>query len=444
MNLSEALVWLDGHVNLETGVGFTPGRKRGAPTLARIRELTDLLGTPQADFPAIHVTGTNGKTSTARIAAALLDTGGASTGLTTSPHLERLNERVTWNEEPIGDDDVARILTQIAAIEEFLTESPSYFEIMIALAFTFFADVAVDIAVVEVGMGGTWDATNVINAGVAVVTNIAVDHTEFLGTTRAEIATDKAGIVHAGACLVLGETDPDLYPIFAARDPEQIVLYGRDFEILSDRLAHGGRLLDLRTMNGHYTDVFLPLHGAHQSRNALTALVAVEASRGAPLDEELVHAGFAGVRSPGRLEVVGTQPLVIIDGAHNAAGAEALRDALTEEFAVAPRTLVVGLLQEKDATEMLRALDVGEVEHLVCTRPPSPRALAPAAVAEAAIALGVDPDRIDVFDDVARAVARAQDLTPADGQIVVTGSLYVVGAARTALLANSQGESRRG
>ena len=216
MTLREALAWLDGHVNLETGVGFTtpPTRERGAPTLDRIRELTTLLGTPQAEFPSVHLTGTNGKTSTARMTATLLEATGRSVGLATSPHLEHVHERVVWNGDPIDDASLARVLTQIEVTEEFLTELPSYFEIMIAAAFTFFADVAVHVGVIEVGMGGTWDATNVVDADVAVVTNVGLDHTAFLGSTRAEIATDKAGIIRPHATLVLGETDPELVPIF--------------------------------------------------------------------------------------------------------------------------------------------------------------------------------------------------------------------------------------
>lgn len=437
MTIAEALAWLDQHVNLETGVGFTTGRQRGAPTLDRIRELIALLGTPQLEYPAVHITGTNGKGSTARMMAALFDATGRSTGLTTSPHLERVNERIVWNDESIPDDELARILSQIAGVEEFLTESPSYFEIMIAAAFTYFADVAVDVAVVEVGMGGTWDATNVLDAPITVVTNIAIDHVEFLGETRAEIAMDKAGIVTEGSTLVLGETDPELRGIFAARNPERILVRDEDFGVTSDQLALGGRLLSLRTPRAQYDDVFLPLHGSHQSDNAAIALAAVEAAIGHGLDEDIVHEGFARVRSPGRLEVVGTQPLVVLDGAHNVAGARAQQTALADEFAVAPRTLVVGLMREKDAAEMLRALGVGEVEHLICTRAPTPRAMDPNTIVDAAVALGVDPDRIDVVHDVERAVQRARDVTTADGQILITGSLYLVGAARSVLRVGS-------
>lgn len=435
MNPAEALAWLDGHVNLETGVGFTaqPTRERGMPTLERIRALTDLLGTPQAEFPSIHLTGTNGKTSTARMTASLLEASGRSVGLATSPHLECVNERIEWNGEMIDDANLARVLTQIAVTEEFLPEAPSYFEIMVAAGFTFFADVAVHVAVVEVGMGGTWDATNVVDAPVAVVTNVGIDHVAFLGTTRGEIATDKAGIIRPGAHLVLGETDPDLVPIFLAREPGTVWLRDRDFGVRSSRLAHGGHLVDLFTPLGEYTEVFVPLHGAHQIDNAAIALAAAQAHVAAPFDDDTVHGGFAIATSPGRLEVMGTQPLVLLDGAHNAAGAAALRAALSDEFAPRPRTFVVGLLREKDPAEMLEVLGVLAAEHLVCTRPPTPRALEPLQVAEAAIALGIDEAAIDVEADVGRAVARARDVTPADGQIVVTGSLYVVGAARARL-----------
>jgi dihydrofolate synthase/folylpolyglutamate synthase len=309
----------------------------------------------------------------------------------------------------------------------------SFFETIVAMAYSAFADAPVDAAVVEVGMGGTWDATNVLDAGVAVVTNVGLDHVEFLGTTREEIATDKAGIVRPGSTLVLGETDPALVPIFLERGPEMTWLRDRDFGVRRGRLAHGGHLVDLFTPDALYEDLFVPLHGAHQVDNAAVALAAAQAAVGAPLDPEVVHAGFDAVTAPGRLEVVGTQPLMLIDGAHNVVGAEALGRALAQEFIAAPRTLVVGLLREKQPVEMLAALGVAEVEHLVCTRPPSPRALAPMALAEAAVALGLDESRVDIVDDVSAAVQRARDVTGEDGQIVITGSLYVVGAARAAI-----------
>ncbi len=228
----------------------SPRPASGAPTLDRIRELTALLGTPQAEFAAVHVTGTNGKTTVARMVASLLHAADLSVGLTTSPHLERLNERIEWNGDPIPDAELARVLTQISITEPFLSELPSYFEIMIGAAFTYFADVAVHGAVVEVGMGGTWDATNVLDAGVAVVTNVSLDHVEFLGTTREAIAADKAGIVTTGSTLVLGETEPTLASAFLARRPEVAWIRDRDFGVRRAQLAIGGHVVDLAMPNG--------------------------------------------------------------------------------------------------------------------------------------------------------------------------------------------------
>lgn len=436
MNLREALEWLSAHVNLETGVGIPAGadRRKHAPTLARIRALTDLLGSPQLAFPAVHLTGTNGKTSVTKMTAALLDAVGLSTGSYTSPNLERVQERMAWQGEPISDEGFAEVLTRVAAVEEFVSDRPSYFEILTAAAYDWFADIAVEVAVVEVGVGGTWDATNILHAPVAVVTNVSVDHVEYLGDTREEIAREKAGIIHGGATLVLGETDPDLREAFEDRRPGRILLRDRDFSIRGQRLAHGGRVVDLVTPEAFYDDVYLPLHGAHQADNAVIALTAAEAFLGEQIAADVVADAFANFRSPGRLEVVGHQPLVLLDGAHNVAGAQALLGALDEEFASGARTFVVGLLREKEPHEMLEALGAANAGHLVCTRAPSPRALDPIEVANAALDLGLTEDRITIVDAVPDAVAAAVEVTPADGQVIVTGSLYTVGAARSALV----------
>jgi dihydrofolate synthase/folylpolyglutamate synthase len=452
VTIEEAIAWLDAHVNLETGVGTPSGvdRRKTAPTLARIRALCELLGSPELEFPSIHLTGTNGKTSVTRMITAVLEAAGLQTGAYTSPNLSRVNERIALRGEPIDDTMLAEILGRVATVEDFLDDRPSYFEILTAAAFDCFATEAVQVAVVEVGVGGTWDATSVVAAPVAVVTNVSVDHVEYLGPTRTEIATEKAGIVRPGATLVLGETDPELVPIFEARDPSRVVLRDRDFGVRAQQLAHGGRVVDIETPTGVYEQLYVPLHGAHQADNAAIAVAAAECFVGERLADEIVAEAFASVRSPGRLEVVGRQPLLLLDGAHNVAGAHALVRALEEEFAAGPRTLVVGLLREKEPHEMLEALGVqeppgggsdggrgvgiGEGVRVVTTRPPSPRALDPMEVANAAMDLGVTDDRIDVCDSVPEAVARALEVTPADGQVVVTGSLYTVGAARAVLV----------
>jgi dihydrofolate synthase/folylpolyglutamate synthase len=439
--LKEAAAWLDAHVNLESvGVPAGTSRRRTHPTLERMEELVTLLGSPHVEYPVIHLTGTNGKTSVARIATALLVEHGLSVGATTSPHLQRVNERITWNGEPIDDETLAELLTVIADVEPHLSAAPSYFEILTALAFRYFADVAVDAAVVEVGLGGTWDATNIAEGQVAVVTNVTIDHVEYLGRTRAEIAVEKAGIVDPGSTLVLGETAPELRPAFEQRGAAVIFVRDQDFGVTVNELAHGGRLASLYTPSARYDDVFLSLHGAHQADNAVAALTAVEAFLGRAVDASVVHAVLGRVTSPGRLEVVGHQPLVLLDGAHNVAGAHALAAALREGFPSTPRTLVIGLLREKDPLEMLEALGVPSAARVICCRAPSPRTREPEELAAAASALGVDPGRVEVVDAVGDALTLAFEHTAADGQVVVTGSLYVVGAARSALAGRTKGD----
>jgi dihydrofolate synthase/folylpolyglutamate synthase len=428
--------WLDAHVNLERGIGRPATAQRAqAPTLARIESMLRLLGSPELEYPILHLTGTNGKTTTARIATELLGALGLAVGSYTSPHLQRVNERIGHNGEPISDDDLDELLRVVALVEAELPEPPSYFEILTGAAYRWFADVAVHAAVVEVGVGGTWDATNAADAAVAVVTNVSIDHVEYLGPSVQSIAAEKAGIVKPGSTLVLGETDPDLTGYFVERAPEVIIRRDRDFGVRANVPAVGGRVLELFTPAATYTDLYLPLHGAHQADNAAVALAAVEVFADTAIPPDVVAAAFARVESPGRLEVVARRPLVLLDGAHNVAGAHALRAALHEEFATTgPRSLVVGLLREKEPHEMLAALGVDDVSLLVCCRPPSPRALDPKLVAGAAADLGVPADVIEVVDSVPEAVGAALLATPEEGQVVVAGSLYTVGAARSVLV----------
>jgi dihydrofolate synthase / folylpolyglutamate synthase len=426
--------WLSSHVNLES-LNVPAGSRRGPPTLERISTLMQYLGSPEVEFPAVHITGTNGKTTTVRVLTELLTALGLKVGAYTSPHLERVNERMSIDGEPISDDALDEMLYAVSLVEQSVGVDPSYFDVVTSAAFRWFADEAVDVAVVEVGMGGTWDATNVVDGRVAVVTNVSVDHVDYLGPTREQIAKEKAGIVKPGATLVLGETDPNIQAIFEERDAARVFRRDVDFGVSRNVLAIGGRLVDFRSPGAEYPDVFLPLHGAHQSDNAAIALAAAESFVGATLPFEVVADALSRVQSPGRLEVVGRQPLVLLDGAHNVAGAQALRAALDEEFSEGPRTLVVGLLREKEPHEMLAALGVEELEGLlVCCRPPSPRALETSFVAKAAVDLGLPEERIEVVDRVEDAVSTALLATPPDGQIVITGSLYVVGAARSVLV----------
>lgn len=425
MNLRDALAWLDRHINLEANAG----RPTGA-SLDRMREIARILGDPQTAFPSIHLTGTNGKGSTARIATALLGASGLTVGTYTSPHLERINERMSRNLEPIPDDELAAAFTAVAAIEPLLDGPPSHFEILTAAAFHWFADVAVDAAVLEVGLLGRWDCTNIVDAPVAVLTRVAADHTDRSEGWRRKIADEKVGIVKPGSTFVLGETDPDLRDIFEAAPAAETWLRDRDFGVATNRVAVGGRLLDLRTPGASYDDVFLPLHGAHQGDNAACALAAVEAFFGRPLDAEVVTEAFSQVTVPGRLEPVAHSPSVLLDAAHNPDGAEALTAALAESFTVVgSRYLVVGLLAQQDPEEMLAALDVTGFDLVVTCTPPSPRGRPAADVAALVATMGI---AVEAVPDPIQAVARAVSLADEEDLVVVAGSIYVIGQVRAA------------
>jgi len=428
MELTEALDYLGGHVNMERDVAPRSAARR----LDRVRRLVELMGDPQNSYPIIHVTGTNGKGSVARMITALLVARGLRVGTYTSPHLERLNERIAWNGDPIPDDALAEVIGAIADLEPLLDSPPTYFEILTAAAFRWFADVAVDVGVIEVGLGGRWDATNVADAQVAVLTNVSLDHAETIGPALTDIATEKVGIVKPGATFVLAETSPSLRPIFDASAAAETWVRGEQFRCNRNLLAHEGRVVDLATPGATYENIFLPVHGAYQGDNAAVALAAVEAFFGAPLAEEVVTEAFAGLRLPGRLEVVTRHPICVLDGAHNPAGALAATAALDEAFgpAVTGRILVIGLLQGRDPVEMLECFGAGSARLVVTCPPPSPRALPAAEVAEAARSLGTDGEETA---SVSEAMATALALAGEQDLVHVTGSLYVVGAARAAL-----------
>ena len=428
-SLTEAAVWLDGHIDFESKM---PSR-RSLPTLERMRELMHALGNPERNYPSVHLTGTNGKGSTAAMITSLLGAMGLSVGTYSSPNLSAINERIARNGLPIDDESLAMALTTLAALEPLLSDRPTRFELLTAAALAWFADVAVDAAVVEVGVGGTWDATNVVDGNVSVVTNVSYDHTEILGPTLEGIAEDKAGIVKAGSIAVVGETHPDLAAIIerVARDAgaEQVWLAGRDFSCRVNRLAVGGRLVDLTTPGASYGEVLVALNGPHQGVNAACAVAAAEAFFGRSLDEEVVEEALATVRVPGRLEVVGRKPLVLIDGAHNVAGMESLAAALLEGFAVdGPKVAIVGMLRGRDPSAMLSAIAPVGIQTVFACAPNSPRAIAPEVIAEAGRALGLE---MEVASSVDEAIALARPQVPEDGMLLVAGSLYVVADART-------------
>ncbi|MGH9134243.1 MAG: bifunctional folylpolyglutamate synthase/dihydrofolate synthase [Ilumatobacteraceae bacterium] len=420
----DALAYLDDHASYEKTGRIT------SPSLDHITRLTAAMGDPQHAYPVIHVTGTNGKGSTVQMITRLLMARGLTVGTYTSPHLERVNERISRNADPIADDDFGEQVAAIADLEGLLGLRPTYFETMTAAAFRWFADTAVDVAVVEVGLLGRWDATNVVEAQVAVVTNIGMDHTELAGPTLADIAAEKSGIIKPSSAAVIGETSPELLEIFQLAGAASLLVRGENFEVLDNSLAVGGRQLDLRTPTTIYPEIYLPLHGAHQGDNAAVALTAVETFFAAPLSTEVVEEGFANVVMPGRFEVVGAQPLVIVDGAHNPPGADSCAQVFFDDFhPEGRRILVVGTL--RDPAEMLAALRADEFDVVIACTAPSPRGVDVVEVASAAKELGCD--EVLAAESVARACALAVQIADVDDAILATGSLYLVGDARAAL-----------
>jgi dihydrofolate synthase / folylpolyglutamate synthase len=419
-----------------------------APTLDRVRRLTELLGDPQRAYPVIHLTGTNGKTSTARMIDALLREAGLRTGRFTSPHLETVRERITLDGKPISEE---RFVEAYAEIEPYLQlvdrefDVPlSFFEVITAMAFAVFADTPVDVAVVEVGLGGTWDSTNVADGTVAVVTPVAVDHSHLLGKDAVQIAGDKAGIIKAGATVVMALQTPEVFEVLMRRAAEvgaTIAREGFELGVLSRDIAVGGQLLTLRGLAGEYDDVFVPLHGEYQARNAITALGAVEAFVGAvdgkQIDIDLVRRAFAGVSSPGRLEVVRHSPTVVLDAAHNPHGAQATADSIGEAFAFAPLIGVLGCMADKDVYGMLEAFEP-IMDIVVCTQNSTARAMPAAELgAEAEEVFGEDrvvvvPRLDDALDEAVR-LAEEKAAALGGGGVLVTGSVITAGEARLLL-----------
>ncbi|MCW2755721.1 MAG: FolC bifunctional protein [Marmoricola sp.] len=417
------------------------------PSLDRIQAFTELLGEPQANYPVVHLTGTNGKTSTARMIETLIRGLGLRTGRFTSPHLEHINERIVIDGEPLDDEAFVRAFNDIAPYTHLVdaeSDHPlSFFETVVGMAYAAFADAPVDVAVIEVGMGGSWDATNVADASVAVLTPIAVDHTQYLGSTVAEIAREKVGIIKPGATVVTAIQEPDVAAQIEARVAEVggvLAREGVDFGVQTRVPAVGGQLLSLQGLRGTYDDVFLPLYGAHQAQNAAIALAAVEAFVGGeePLGAEVVRDAFAEVTSPGRLEIVRRSPTIVLDAAHNPHGATALVAALEDSFTFSPLIGVVGVMSDKDYEGLLSTLEP-VLAHVVCTQNSTARAMPAEELAE--VARGIfGQDRVSVARSLVNAIDEAAALAEVggvfgeglgSGGVLVTGSVITVGEART-------------
>jgi dihydrofolate synthase / folylpolyglutamate synthase len=433
-------------------LGRAPENKM-EPRLAPLFRAMDVLGEPNKAFPIIHVTGTNGKTSTSRMIESVLRAHGLSTGRYTSPHLSKVTERISIDGHPVSDETFVRIWDEIRPYLQIVDSELeaegqprlTYFECLTILGFAVFADQPVNVAIIEVGLGGITDATNVGDGQVSVVTPISLDHTDLLGDTTEDIAHEKAGIIKPGGYLISAAQPLDAAQVLLEKAKEVGVPFrfeGVEFGVESRAVAVGGQMVTIQGIAGRYPDLLVPLHGAHQAQNAAVAVAALEAFFGGEkeLDAEVLQEGFAAVTSPGRLEVVRTAPTIIVDAAHNPDGIKASAAALHEAFTFTRLVPVVGVLKEKDAEEILRELreSLGDMAVEYCfTQSNSPRAVPAAELAELAIDLGFGEDNVHVaeqLDDALEwAVERAEANDDLSGGVLVTGSITLVAEARILL-----------
>jgi dihydrofolate synthase/folylpolyglutamate synthase len=414
---------------------------RIAPTLERIAALTDILGSPQLTYPTIHVGGTNGKTSTSRMIDSLLFEMGLRTGRFTSPHLESYLERISINGQPINAAELIFSYNDISPYLDLMDskfENPiSFFEAITALAFAAFAEHPIDVGVIEVGMGGEWDATNVVQAGVSVITPIGFDHMEYLGNTLTEIAKTKSGILKTGGFGVLAQQEPEA-AIELLRKAAEVGIgaarEGVEYSLASRAVAVGGQLISISGLNESFEDIFLPLHGKHQAANAATALVAVEAFFGdTALDHDAVRAGFAAATSPGRCEVVHRDPTILLDAAHNPHGAKALAETIESEFTFDEVIGVVASFGDKDVRGILLALEP-IMNEIIVTSNSSPRAMKLSDLEKLAIEI-FGKDRVTAIESLAAAIDQAikdakRPLSDDSVGVLITGSVITVGESR--------------
>ncbi|MHB1782712.1 MAG: bifunctional folylpolyglutamate synthase/dihydrofolate synthase [Acidimicrobiales bacterium] len=420
--------WLDAHLNRELGVGALPRGWRDPPSRVAIDLLLEELGQPQHRYERILVAGTNGKTTVTRAASALLHAVGHKVGTFTSPHLDRVNERIGIDGAPISDQALARLIARIAAAETKMSLALSWFEIVTAAALMWFAWQKVDLAVIEVGLGGEYDATAVAMPALVALTNIDLDHTELFGATRPEVASAEATIVSAGHGLVLGESDPSLRGCFTRRLPHPLWVRGVDFGV-SERISTSeGQVLTLETPAASHRAVPIILSGAQHAENISIALMVAECAT-RPIPDPVVREVLSALRAPGRVELVCAEPRVLVDGAHNPAGARALAATLSESFPGDRRTYVIGTSVDKPAAEIVAALGIRPSDEVVCCSAESPRALSAADLVEI-VRTALPSTATEAARGVRDAVRRAVDSLPRPELVVVTGSLYVVAEAR--------------
>jgi len=428
------------------------------PSLDRINLLADALGSPQLSYPTIHIAGTNGKTSTSRMIDCLLFELGLRTGRFTSPHLESFLERISINGDPISPAGMIATYNDMALyldLADSRSQHPvSFFEAMTALAFVAFAEFPVDVGIFECGMGGEWDATNVVSSAVAVITPIGLDHTEYLGSTIAEIAETKSGIIKVNSFAVLARQEPEVALVLMKRCAQMEALplrEGIEFSLVHRAVAVGGQMINIQGVNGLYSDIFLPLHGAHQGSNAAVALAAVEAMMGEEkLDEDVVRNAFARVRSPGRCEILMRKPTVMVDAAHNPHGATALVETLKHEFDFSSLIVVVAPMGDKDIAGILTTLATLEtlIDKVILTKNSSTRA-APLDLLRSLADEIFGSDRVRVIPTLGEAITESIQLAKIDNDIndgncavIITGSVVSVGESKTFIRQMSKELSR--
>lgn len=427
----EALRWLESHVDYER---LAPNRQP-VPTLEPIRDTLEQFADPQSDYRIIHVTGTNGKGTTTTLASALLVGTGLRVGAFTSPDLHAVNERIAVNGAPIDDESLIGVLERLSDVEAVTGITLTRFELLTVAALLHFSDEGVDVAVIEVGLGGTWDSTNVVDSDVAVLTNVDLDHTAVLGLTIGAIATDKVGIFRPDGVAIVATTNAIVVEIARQRAEDigaTLWLLGDDFAVDENELAVGGRAITLRTPYDYYEEVLVTLHGIHQGVNAATAIVACEALLGRALGDEVVTTTLARAEMPGRMEIVARNPMIVIDGAHNPAGVRALVATLDGAFDVrGERRCVLGMLTGRDVNDMVAPLVGAGFTEFHCCSPRSPRAVPAGQVVAALESMGAVAF---AHPSAMAALAHARERSSDDDLIVVTGSLYLVAEVRGEVL----------
>lgn len=425
MNYEESLQFLSGHINRSL-----TKEKIDDTALDNMRLLAQTIGSPQMDFPCIHITGTNGKGSTSALISRLLGSMGLNVGTYCSPHVSSITERIQINTEPISEDEFAEVVSHIKLATSLLDVTPSWFELMTASAFSCFANNAVDVAVIEVGMLGRYDATNIADAKVAIITNVGYDHTDGAEGWRKKLAWEKAGIIKNGSVVCLGDTDDEIEELILQENSAKILRRGIDFACLENDLAIGGRHLSLRINGIAYENIFLSQHGVHQGQNAAIALAGATAFLGLEIPVSIVENSFQDITLPGRFEVISKDPLVILDGAHNPPGALAAAQTLKSSFTLdGSKALIVGMTEEKDADWMLSNLDAGEFDCIFTTEASSPRSMPSEDLASVASKYC---SKTIVCPNPEEALKEAIQISSTNGVIFGTGSMYVVGALREA------------